>query len=162
MAVHFHPIVRVVEYDPSIEHGIVGRKYTRPLEIDDVEWFEYTSREIVDCTAETLCRFAEEGDVTGGDLVALFISTMFTSDSVCRRSRDVLERYGVRPVVWSDYRVVDIKGISNPDAVRRYKNLIQKKYKIPQRRTQSDAGHEQSTSATLTGPSIPSGNTSLK
>ena len=71
-----------------------------------------------------------EGDVFSDDLSALFFSTMFTGDVVCQQTQDVLDTFNVRPVSWSDYRMIDIKGIVSPDAVRRYRSLIKKKYKI--------------------------------
>jgi hypothetical protein len=133
MPVHFHPIVRVVEYDPKIEFSTIGRMYTRPLEMDDLDEYEYAPPDMVDTATRILNISVDEGDVFSDDLSALFFSTMFTGDVVCRQTQDLLEKFNVRPVSWSDYRLVDIKGIVSPDAIRRYRNLIKKKYNIKNR-----------------------------
>lgn len=130
MPVYFHPIVRVVEYDPKIEFATIGRSYTRPLEMDDLDDYEYAPPDVVDTTTRVLNMSVDEGDVFSDDLSALFFSTMFTGDVVCRQTQDVLAKFDVRPVSWSDYRLVDIKGIVSPDAIRRYRDLIKKKYKV--------------------------------
>jgi len=129
-SVHFHPIVRVVEYDRDIVNRTVGRSYTRPLAIDFLDMFEHVDVDRVDMMTQIMLSSILDGEVYNDDLSALFFSTMFTSDAVCRETQTVLDAYGVRPVSWSDYRCVDIKGIRSKDAIRRYKRLISKKYRV--------------------------------
>ena len=129
-SVHFHPIVRVVEYDRDIAYKTVGRSYTRPLAIDFLDMFEHVDVDRVDMMTQIMLSSTLDGEVYNDDLSALFFSTMFTSDTVCRETQAVLDAYGVRPVSWSDYRCVDIKAIRSKDAVRRYKKLIVIKYRI--------------------------------
>lgn len=153
-SVHFHPIVRVVEYDRDIAYRTVGRSYTRPLAIDYLDMFEHVDVHRVDMMTQIMLSSILDGEVYNDDLSALFFSTMFTSDAVCRETQTVLNAYGVRPASWSDYRWVEIKAIRSKDAIRRYKKLISKKYRV-------NLAYEHRTSLLLTGPRRPPGNCSL-
>ncbi len=129
-SVHFHPIVRVVEYDRDIAFRTVGRTYTHPLEVEYLDLFQYVEPDDIDIIARTLTRSVDAGAVYSDDLTTLFYSTMFTCDDVCLETQAVLKRYGVRKVQWSDYRSVDLRGILSSEAVERYRRLIGEKYHV--------------------------------
>ena len=130
MCVHFNPIVRVLEYEPSDAYGIRGRTYTRPLDIDFIQDFDNVNSEVVDDMVRVLNVSVVEDGAIDDDLIALFYSTMYTSDRIHDETRVILDSYGVRAVNWSDYRQIDIRGIRSDEATRRYKRLIARKYKI--------------------------------
>lgn len=130
MCVHFNPIVRVLEYEPSDAYGIRGRTYTRPLDIDFIQDFDNVNSEVVDDMIRVLNVSVVEDGAIDDDLIALFYSTMYTSDRIHDETRVILDSYGVRAVNWSDYRQIDIRGIRSDEATRRYKRLIARKYKI--------------------------------
>jgi len=130
MGVHFDPIARVLEYEPSDAYGIRGRTYTRPLDIDFIQDFDNVDPKVVDDMVRVLNVSVIEDGAVDDDLIALFYSTMYTSDRIHDETRAVLDSYGVRPVNWSDYRQIDTRGIRSYEATRRYKRLIARKYKI--------------------------------
>jgi len=61
MCVHFNPIVRVLEYEPSDAYGIRGRTYTRPLDIDFIQDFDNVNSEIVDDMVRVFERIGRRG-----------------------------------------------------------------------------------------------------
>jgi len=130
MCVHFNPIVRVLEYEPRDAYGIRGRTYTLPLDIDFIHDFDNVNSEIVDDMVRILNVSVVEDGAVDDDLIALFYSTMYTSDRIHDETRVILESYGVRAVNWSDYRQIDIRGIRSDEATRRYKRLIARKYNL--------------------------------
>lgn len=134
MCVHFDPIARVLEYDPRDAYGIRGRTYTHPLDIDFIQDFDNVDPVVVDDMVRVLNVSVVEDGAIDDDLIALFYSTMYTSDHIHDETRAILDSYGVRAANWSDYRKIDTRGIRSDDATRRYKRLISRKYKITHKR----------------------------
>ena len=130
MGVHFNPIVRILEYEPRDAHGIRGRTYTHPLDIDFIQDFDNVDPKVVDDMVRVLNVSVVEDGAVDDDLIALFYSTLYTSDRIHDETRAILESYGVRAANWSDYRKIDIRGIRSDEATRRYKRLITRKYNI--------------------------------
>jgi len=131
MKVFFSPIARVREFFADDEPSTASKSYTIPIMPDAVDEFDGVHPAMVNTFGATLASLTlREGHLFRDDLCRLYLLCFFVDDATLSIILQVLERYNVRPPVFSDYKFVRAKHIRDKEATERYRKFVRQRYKV--------------------------------